>query len=163
MLFRAQFLVKYRLLPISTSMLCMKPHWGPMHFAAAAADATNELPNVAAPPLPLAAAADLALHSSIAEERERKRERGVTRQFFFPPHAKVTRKSSGGPSLTPMDASISCAARNETLCCRLLGRCSSTHNHKELTVRVVLEYSSGPDTQMRVKIVKTAANYKNTS
>ena len=51
-----------------------------MHFAAAAAaDATNELPNVAAPPLSsllslsLAAAADLALHSSIAEEREGER------------------------------------------------------------------------------------------
>ena len=61
--------------------------WGPMHFAAAA-DATNELPNVAAS----AAAADLALHSIAAE-------RGVTRQFFFlparrSPHAKVTRKSS---------------------------------------------------------------------
>lgn len=45
----------------------MEQRWGPMHFAAAAADATNELPNVAAS---AAAAADLALHS-IAAERER--------------------------------------------------------------------------------------------
>ena len=87
-----------------------------MHFAAAAAaDATNELPNVAAPPLSLLPPPPTLHCIAALQRREREKERGVTRQFFFPPHAKVTRKSSGGPSLTPMDASISCAARYETM------------------------------------------------
>ena len=82
-----------------------------MHFAAAAADdATNELPNVAAASAAsAAAAADLALHS-IAE--------ALLGNFSSrSPHAKVTRKSSGGGvalsrshSLSTINASYNYAA-----------------------------------------------------
>ena len=81
-----------------------------MHFAAAAADdATNELPNVAAASAAASAAADLALHS-IAE--------ALLGNFSSrSPHAKVTRKSSSAPGSAPppplsLNASILCRGRD---------------------------------------------------